>query len=115
MGNYSTSTYLRFLRLNQLPKIGSDERTYIIKMEIPNEKQSKNSRFLCGTPSEINQDYIGGHFIHWGIAEKVTNKIIGTCGYYRGLDEGTGEPASQSWAGFYDGCHGTRHKYNFIA
>jgi hypothetical protein len=29
--------------------------------------------------------------IHWGIAENVTNKIIGTCGYYRGFDKGGGE------------------------
>jgi ribosomal-protein-alanine N-acetyltransferase len=41
--------------------------------------------------SKINQDYMEGHSIHWGIAEKVTNKIIGTCGYYRGLAQGNGE------------------------
>lgn len=40
---------------------------------------------------KINQDYIDGNSIHWGIANKLTNEIIGTCGYYRGLDKGEGE------------------------
>jgi ribosomal-protein-alanine N-acetyltransferase len=40
---------------------------------------------------KINKDYIEGNSIHWGIADHLTNKIIGTCGYYRGLDQGTGE------------------------
>lgn len=40
---------------------------------------------------KINKDYMEGNSIHWGIADNLTNKIIGTCGYYRGLDEGTGE------------------------
>ncbi|MNG02916.1 Spermidine N(1)-acetyltransferase [compost metagenome] len=41
--------------------------------------------------AKINQDYVEGNSIHWGIADNVTNKIIGTCGYYRGFDHGKGE------------------------
>ena len=41
--------------------------------------------------AKINMDYSSGNSIHWGIADKLTNKIIGTCGYYRGLDKGEGE------------------------
>jgi ribosomal-protein-alanine N-acetyltransferase len=41
--------------------------------------------------AKINMDYSSGNSIHWGIAYKLTNKIIGTCGYYRGLDKGEGE------------------------
>ena len=40
--------------------------------------------------NKINKDYIDGNSIHWGIAENVTNKIIGTCGYYRGFGKGRG-------------------------
>ena len=40
---------------------------------------------------KINQDYIDGNSIHWGIADRLTNKIVGTCGYYRGFDKGEGE------------------------
>ena len=41
--------------------------------------------------SKIDKDYNDGNSIHWGIADNATNKIIGTCGYYRGLDKGEGE------------------------
>ena len=41
--------------------------------------------------AKINKDYFDGNSIHWGIADKLTNKIVGTCGYYRGLDKGEGE------------------------
>lgn len=40
---------------------------------------------------KINRDYQYGNSIHWGIADRLTNKILGTCGYYRGLDKGEGE------------------------
>ena len=41
--------------------------------------------------SKINQDYEDGNSIHWGIFENKTNKIVGTCGYYRGFENGKGE------------------------
>lgn len=41
--------------------------------------------------AKINADYEKGNSVHWGIADKLTNKILGTCGYYRGLDKGEGE------------------------
>ncbi|KFE97009.1 GNAT family N-acetyltransferase [Chryseobacterium luteum] len=41
--------------------------------------------------AKINQDYLDGNSIHWGIADNQTHKIVGTCGYYRGLDKGEGE------------------------
>lgn len=41
--------------------------------------------------AKINMDYSSGNSIHWATADKLTNKIIGTCGYYRGLDKGEGE------------------------
>ena len=39
----------------------------------------------------INLDYQNGSSIHWGIANKQTNQIMGTLGYYRGFDNGIGE------------------------
>ncbi|PQA97797.1 GNAT family N-acetyltransferase [Chryseobacterium shigense] len=41
--------------------------------------------------AKINQDYLDGNSIHWGIVDHSTNTIVGTCGYYRGLDRGEGE------------------------
>ncbi len=40
---------------------------------------------------KINKDYLKGNTVHWGIADNITNRIIGTCGYYRGFDNGSGE------------------------
>jgi len=40
---------------------------------------------------KINQNYKDGNSIHWGIVDKATNSIVGTCGYYRGLDKGEAE------------------------
>ncbi len=40
---------------------------------------------------KINADYQNGSSIHWGIADRLTNEIMGTLGYYRGLDKGIGE------------------------
>lgn len=39
----------------------------------------------------IDRDYRDGQCIHWGIDENSTGKLVGTCGYYRGLDNGVGE------------------------
>lgn len=41
--------------------------------------------------AKITGDYLAGNSIHWGIADNFTNKIVGTCGYYRGLEKGEGE------------------------
>ncbi|MDQ0068121.1 GNAT family N-acetyltransferase [Chryseobacterium lathyri] len=41
--------------------------------------------------SKINQDYLDGNSIHWGIVDNANHNIVGTCGYYRGLDKGEGE------------------------
>jgi len=40
---------------------------------------------------KIDQDVRDGNSIHWGIANKATNKLMGTCGFYRGFDKGAGE------------------------
>lgn len=40
---------------------------------------------------KIDQNFRDGNSIHWGIADTKTNKLVGTCGYYRGFDKGAGE------------------------
>lgn len=40
---------------------------------------------------KINQDYTLGNSIHWAIVSNETNKILGTCGYYRGFENDAGE------------------------
>lgn len=63
----------------------------IIEISFYDAIQATTLEQAIAMQAKINHDYIDGGSIHWGIAENVTNKIIGTCGYYRGLDKGTGE------------------------
>lgn len=41
--------------------------------------------------ARIHEDYLAGNSIHWGIIENDTQKIVGTCGYYRGFESAAGE------------------------
>lgn len=40
---------------------------------------------------KIERDYRNGDSVNWGIADPVTNEIMGTCGYYRGFKNDIGE------------------------
>ena len=39
----------------------------------------------------IEADYQNGASIHWGLVDPTTQEIVGTCGYYRGFENGVGE------------------------
>lgn len=41
--------------------------------------------------ARIDEDYARGDSIHWGIEDLRTGRLVGTCGYYRGFDDATGE------------------------
>lgn len=41
--------------------------------------------------NKINQDYLDGSSIHWGIVDPQSEKVVGTCGYYRGFANHIGE------------------------
>ena len=41
--------------------------------------------------NKINQDYLDGSSIHWGIVDAQSEKLVGTCGYYRGFANDIGE------------------------
>ncbi|WP_183577463.1 GNAT family N-acetyltransferase [Mucilaginibacter sp. X5P1] len=41
--------------------------------------------------NKIDKDYQDGNSIHWGIVDIGKNIIVGSCGYYRGFDNDTGE------------------------
>ena len=41
--------------------------------------------------SRIEADYQKGDTVNFAIADKLTNQLLGTCGFYRGFDHNTGE------------------------
>ena len=64
--------------------------------------QLREIMFYDGKPAEtagqarqmldkIAADYLQGNTVNWVIADKITNQPLGTCGYYRGFKNHTGE------------------------
>jgi len=53
--------------------------------------QATTIEIATAMQEKIDQDIRDGNSIHWGIADNTTGKLVGTCGYYRGLDKGEGE------------------------
>jgi ribosomal-protein-alanine N-acetyltransferase len=63
----------------------------VIEISFYDSIQAKTIEEATEMQNKINKDYDTGNSIHWGIIDKATNNIVGTCGYYRGLDKGIGE------------------------
>ena len=53
--------------------------------------QAKTLEKAIAMNTRIHEDYKNGNSIHWGIVDQQSNKIVGTCGYYRGFDNNGGE------------------------
>ncbi|MDF1517058.1 MAG: GNAT family N-acetyltransferase [Lutibacter sp.] len=76
------------IRLRQI--IASDMNE-LLEISYYDAKQAKNVAQAIEMQAKIDTDYDEGNSIHWGIEDISTNKIVGTCGYYRGLNKGEGE------------------------
>jgi ribosomal-protein-alanine N-acetyltransferase len=63
----------------------------LVEISFYNAIQASSLEEATEMQSRISQDYQNGNTIHWGIFVNKTNKIAGTCGYYRGFDNRTGE------------------------
>ena len=63
----------------------------IIETSFYDGKQAENVDQAIEMQERINQDYRNGNSIHWGISNRKTNIIMGTCGFYRGFESGIGE------------------------
>lgn len=74
-----------------LRQIDPAEIIEIVDISFYNAKKASTESEALQMLAKINQDYLTGESIHWGIAVKSTNKIMGTCGFYRGFDNAYGE------------------------
>jgi ribosomal-protein-alanine N-acetyltransferase len=74
-----------------LRQIGSSDIASLIEISYYDAVQATTLLEAAGMQDRINQDYADGNSIHWGIIDLLTDKIVGTCGYYRGLEKGEGE------------------------
>ncbi|MCK0190440.1 GNAT family N-acetyltransferase [Arenibacter sp. F20364] len=95
MSKINTPPYLNFPRVSNfnisLRQIRDSDINDIIDISFYDATQATSLQQAIVMNSKINKDYEDGNSIHWGIFDNRTNKIVGTCGYYRGLDKGEGE------------------------
>ena len=74
-----------------LRQIERDDINDIIPISFYDAVQANTAQEAVVMQDKINRDYTNGDSIHWGIAECVSNTIVGTCGYYRGFKNNAGE------------------------
>lgn len=53
--------------------------------------KARSTQHLQAIQARVNRDYLSGTSIHWGISDNKTHQIVGTCGFYHGFEDGTGE------------------------
>lgn len=63
----------------------------IIEISYYDSKQASDAEEALEMLNKIDRNYRDGNSIHWGIADKASNVIMGTCGYYRGFKNRSGE------------------------
>lgn len=63
----------------------------LIEISFYDAVQAETVEQAAEMQARIDRDYLDGNSIHWGIVDNVTHQIVGTCGYYRGLNKGEGE------------------------
>jgi len=74
-----------------LREIISDDIENILEISYYDSVQSATLRQGIEVNKRINNDYLEGNSIHWGIVDTLTNSLVGTCGYYRGFENKNGE------------------------
>jgi len=74
-----------------LRQIHESDLEDLVEISFYDAVQATSVKQAAEMQAKIDKDYIDGNSIHWGIEDKVTGKIVGTCGYYRGFDRGEGE------------------------
>ena len=74
--------------LRQIQVADMDE---LVEISFYDAVQAKTVQQAIEMQAKIDKDYLEGNSIHWGIVDNSTNIIVGTCGYYRGFENGKGE------------------------
>ena len=74
-----------------LRQIHTIDMNALVEISYYDAIQAKTVQQAIEMKSRIDKDYLEGNSIHWGIVDNSTNTIVGTCGYYRGFDNGKGE------------------------
>lgn len=87
---YAVFPYLRDDKV-ALSEIKPSNIDALIEISFYDAVQATTRAQAAEMQDKIMLDYRDGNSIHWGIIDLHTAAIVGTCGYYRGLDKGEGE------------------------
>lgn len=87
---YSPYPILKGERIS-LREISNSNLKDIVEISFYDAIQATTAEIAGEMQAKIDGDYRAGNTIHWGIVENATDKITGTCGYYRGFENGEGE------------------------
>lgn len=63
----------------------------IVSISFYNGKPAASTDEAAAMLERIDNDYRNGETVHWGIADPLSNTLLGTCGYYRGFSSDSGE------------------------
>ena len=74
-----------------LKEIQPDEAKAIIEISVYDGIYAKSEVEAIRILEKINLDVAKGEAFHWGIFLKNTSQLAGTCGYYRGFANNSGE------------------------
>jgi len=96
-----SSTQLMLPPYDTFPELSSDnillrqilpeDINNIVEISFYNAKVAASSEEALEMLNKINNDYNNGRTLHWGIVDTKSNIILGSCGYYRGFENQTGE------------------------
>ena len=74
-----------------LRKIEPEDLPQILPISFYDGKQAETETEAAKMLQQIEQDYLNGESVHWGIEERSSGKLTGTCGFYRGFENASGE------------------------
>jgi ribosomal-protein-alanine N-acetyltransferase len=95
MNRINTPPYVDFPCISSdklsLRKIQNSDINDLIEISFYDSIQADSLEQAIEMNKKINKDYEEGNSIHWGIVDNQTEKIVGTCGFYRGFNNDAGE------------------------
>jgi len=69
----------------------ADDLTSLQEIQYYDGIQARSVSEADKMQERINEDYVEGNSVHWIIVQRSTGAVAGTCGYYRGFEDSTGE------------------------
>ena len=75
----------------RLQEIQQEDLDALMEISFYDGKAAENLEEARVMDLKIQADYQAGDTVHWGILDLQKQKMVGTCGYYRGFPNGIGE------------------------